>query len=85
MDKIMIMCRGLTHAQRCQRLLESRGIFSILSKAPTELTKNGCGYALILRRRGEDAIRILRDSQMLGGKLYRMNEDGWKEVHDDLP
>ena len=85
MEKVLIMCRSMTQAQRSQRLLERSGLLSTLIKAPVSLTRSGCGYALVLRRHGEEAVRILREAGMLGGKVYRQWGEGWEEVRDDLP
>ena len=84
MEKVLILCRSMTHAQRSQRLLERNGIVSSLVKAPVNLTRSGCGYALILRRHGAEGIRILKDADMLSGKIYEKNNDDWREVVRDL-
>ncbi|MCR5664401.1 MAG: DUF3343 domain-containing protein [Oscillospiraceae bacterium] len=84
MEKLLITCRTLTHAQRCVRLLERRGIVAAVIKAPPELTRAGCGYAVSLRRSGAEAVRMLREASMLNGKIYRLEERGWREVSDDL-
>ena len=84
MEKVLILCRSMTHAQRSQRLLERNGIVSSLVKAPVNLTRSGCGYALILRRHGAEGIRILKDADMLSGKIYEKNNDDWREVARDL-
>ncbi len=84
MEKVLILCRSMTHAQRSQRLLERNGIVSSLVKAPVNLTRSGCGYALILRRHGAEGIRILKDADMLSGKIYEKNNDDWREVASDL-
>lgn len=83
-EKTLIMCRSMTHAQRAQRLLERNGIISSLVKAPLHLTKSGCGYALILRRHSKDAIRILKDAGLLNGKIYDMVGESWEERRNDL-
>lgn len=84
METLLIMCRSMTHAQRSQRLLERNGILSSLIKAPVGLTRTGCGYALLLRRHGEESIRILRGAGLLSGKTYRKSNDSWVEVSYDL-
>lgn len=84
MEKVLIMCRSMTHAQRSQRLLERNGIMSSLVKAPVPLTRTGCGYALILRRHGTEGIRLLKDAGLPGGKVYEMIDDEWRERADDL-
>ena len=85
MEKYLIMCRSMTHAQRSQRLLERNGILSSLIKAPVSMTRSGCGYALILRRNGKEGIRILQDAGLLSGKVYEKSGEDWKEAIYDLP
>ena len=84
MEKYLIMCRSMTHAQRSQRLLERNGIMSSLIKAPVALTRSGCGYALILRRHGREGIRILLDAELQLGKVYEKVDDEWREAAYDL-
>lgn len=76
MEQYLIMCRSLTHAQRSSRLLERSGIVSTVIRAPQELRKAGCGYALSLYRHFEEAVGILKRNQLINGKLYKMRDDG---------
>lgn len=85
MEKFLITCRSMTQAQRSQRLLERSGIISSVVKTPIYLTRTGCGYALMLRRSGREAVGILRERGMLTGKVYEREGESWKEWTDDLP
>ena len=84
MEKYLITCRSMTHAQRSQRLLERNGIMSSVVKAPVALTRSGCGYALILRRHAIEGVKILRESELLLGKVYKSVNEEWREVSYDL-
>lgn len=84
MEKMLILCRSMTHAQRSQRLLERNGIMASVIKAPVHLTRSGCGYGLILRRHTSDAVRVLRDAGMLKGKFFEQVDGVWTEVNHDL-
>ena len=59
MTQYLIMCRSLTKAQSSARLLESAGITASVVKAPQELSGAGCGYALSLYRKFEEAVELL--------------------------
>lgn len=74
--KYLIMCKSLTNAQRGALLLEKRGVSAVLVKAPMSLRGNGCGYALSLYRRLPEAVELLRNSNLLTGKIYKRLEDG---------
>lgn len=76
MTQYLIMSRSLTNAQRASRLLEQSGIRATVVKAPQQLRGNGCGYALALKRSFPEAVRILRDQNLLFGKLYEKAADG---------
>lgn len=81
MEQYYIMCRSLTHAQRSSRLLERSGIIANVLKAPQELRKAGCGYALSLRRHFTEAVGILQKNNLINGKLYQRMENGeYREV-----
>ena len=85
MPQVLILCRSLTHAQRSARLLERKGIFSAVVKAPQGLSSRGCTYALSLRKKVGEAVDILKKNDMLTGKLYRQNGEEYVEVEYDIP
>ena len=81
--KYLIMCKSLTNAQRAALELTRRGIDASVVKAPQSLRENGCGYAVSLYRRLEEAVGILRNARVLTGKIYRRSDDGsYREVEE---
>jgi len=72
----LIMCKSLTNAQRGALLLERRGVSAAVVKAPQKLRGSGCGYALSLYRRPDEAVEILKNNHLLTGKIYRRLENG---------
>ena len=84
--RYLIMCKSLTNAQRASLLLERRGIGAAVVKAPQSLRAGGCGYAVSLYRRLGEAVNILRNAELLSGKVYLRGEDGnYREAGaDDL-
>jgi len=81
----LIMCRSLTNAQRSAAVLERKGINATVIKAPQGLSAGGCGYALSIYRKFEEASRILKSNGLLSGKRFTRLESGdYVEVRDDL-
>ena len=79
--KYLILCKSLTNAQRAALLLERRGLSASVVKAPQHLRENGCGYALSLYRRLDEAVSLLRNNRLLTGRIYQRLEDGsYREV-----
>ena len=76
MNQYLIMCRSLTRAQSSKTLLERNGFTVSVAKAPQMLSQNGCGYAVSIYRRVEEAAKLLRDRNMLSGKIFRREDDG---------
>ena len=76
MTQYLFMCPTLTWAQRTQRTLERAGISASVVKAPQRLTEHGCGYAVSLTRRFDDALNILRKNSLIKGKIYYREENG---------
>lgn len=76
MTQYLIMCRSLTAAQKSARLLERAGITAVVIKAPQRLTGSGCGYAVTLHSRFDEAVVLLRKNRLLNGKLFRSVDDG---------
>ena len=75
MKHYLIMCRSVTSAQRAARLLERSLIRASVVKAPSHLTRSGCAYALRLRAKLEETLRLLRRNEIPFGKIY-LTEDG---------
>ncbi|MBQ7693131.1 MAG: DUF3343 domain-containing protein [Oscillospiraceae bacterium] len=79
--KYLILCKSLTNAQRAALLLERRGLSASVVKAPQHLRENGCGYALSLYRRLDEAVSLLQNNRLLTGRIYQRLEDGsYQEV-----
>ena len=72
----LILCRSLTQAQQAALLLEHAGIYAAVTKAPRHLTQNGCGYALRVTRKAEQAVALLRKKKVSIGKIYQKIADG---------
>lgn len=76
MTQYYIMCRSLTAAQRSARLLERSGITAVVVKAPQSLSSGGCAYAVLLRRRFDEAVALLKRNELLRGKLFSRSDSG---------
>lgn len=76
MTQYLIMCRSLTYAQRSAKLLERAGITAAVVKAPQGLTTGGCGYAVSLFKRFDEAVSILKKSNLISGKLFKRTAQG---------
>ncbi|MEA5151390.1 MAG: DUF3343 domain-containing protein [Oscillospiraceae bacterium] len=76
MTQYLIMCRSLTYAQSAARLLESAGLTAAVIKSPQKLSSGGCGYAVSLHGRFDEAVSLLKKKSLLTGKLYRRLSDG---------
>lgn len=79
MTRYLILCRSLTHAQRSARLLERAGITATVVKADPGLSNSGCRYAVNLARHYDDAVRILKNNDMIKEKVFRREDDGGYE------
>ena len=53
----------------------------MLTRLPQGLSLKGCGYAIILRHRTEEGIRMIREAQIPFGAIFVKNELGsFREV-----
>lgn len=76
MPQFWISFRSLTHAQRAARIIERKGITSVVTRLPQGVSPKGCGYALIVRHRIDDVLRILREAKIPNGMVFEKNEHG---------
>ena len=42
----ILMCRSLTTAQKAQRLLQKKGVYAVVTKAPQAANPHGCTYGV---------------------------------------
>ena len=76
----LFMCRSLTSAQRASQVLGRSGITASVVKAPQKLRAGGCGYAVSIYRRAEECALLLRQNQLLNGKIFRKDGEEYTEV-----
>ena len=78
----LFMCRSLTSAQKAAAILGKSGISGSVVKAPQRLSSGGCGYAVSIYKRFEEASYLLKKSNLLKGKIYMRdnNSDEFTEV-----
>ena len=78
----LMMCRPLTYAQRTARVLEKAGIAAIVTKAPQELTTDGCGYCVkVSEKRLADALINLNKANLPPVKVFVSGtKDRYSEV-----
>ena len=76
MTQFWILFRSLTHAQRAAGLLERRGITATITRAPQGLSPKGCGYAVLFRKRINEALRLLEENKIPYGQVFERRESG---------
>ena len=72
----LFMCRSLTSAQKAASILMRSGINASVVKAPQRLASGGCGYAVSVYRRFDEAKALLLNSGLLKGKIYFRDSSG---------
>lgn len=83
MSGLYFTFRGVTAAQRGQKILSSAGIPATLSRTPTAIAVNGCGYCLRLSSQwAGEAAGLLRGSGLQ--RCYLRSGIGFSEVDCDL-
>ena len=81
MKEYLIMCRSVTSAQRCVRLLESSLIRAYVRKAPHGLSARACGYCAVINGKLGEALELLKRKGVSHGKVYALGEGGvYEEV-----
>lgn len=81
MKQYWISFRSLTYAQRASRALERKGLTASVARLPQGVSRQGCGYAVILRGSSREPIRILEELRIPWSKLFERLESGeFREV-----
>lgn len=77
MDSYLILCRSLTYAQRTSRVLERIGIKGYISRLPSIIAGEGCGYCVKISGRNLNAaVKLLREEGMAPKQVFAENGDG---------
>ncbi|MFI3115460.1 MAG: DUF3343 domain-containing protein [Clostridia bacterium] len=61
MDKILIVCKSVTHAQKIMHIINQNGFFSSISRTPSDINMKTCSYSVSIYKK--DFQRVL---QLLG-------------------
>ena len=56
---MILMCRSLTTAQKAARLIQNRGIFAVVTKAPQSANPTGCTYGVKVTVQSLDAASAI--------------------------
>ena len=76
MRQMWITFRSLTHAQRAMTVLERKGITASLTRAPKELSMRGCAYAVILRKKIGEAVKLIEELKLPSAQYYERLDSG---------
>ncbi len=77
----LIMCAGLTSAQRLTFVLERSGVGAYVVRPPQNLTSNGCSYAVTVKNRQlQDALKVMRENRLPIRKVFCKKGDGYREA-----
>lgn len=71
----ILVCRSLTYAQRGQRKLERTGFRVNIIRTPQEISKEGCGYSIVLKHANlSAALDVLNTVGITPKRVYRIKD-----------
>ncbi|MBR3473882.1 MAG: DUF3343 domain-containing protein [Oscillospiraceae bacterium] len=76
MTQYWISFRSLTYAQRAAAQLERKGVTATIVRLPQQLSKRGCGYAVIVRGRLRQAADFLGEARITWSQVFQRLESG---------
>lgn len=82
MQKYILLCRSITHAQRLQATLERMGVRCRIERPPIGLSEKGCSYAVSLRPAYfMAAMQHLSGARLLPERIFYSAGDGsYREI-----
>ena len=60
----LIKLQSYTHAMRARDILKEHGIMSQVTRIPATYGRGSCGYGLRIKKRLDEAVRILRENDI---------------------
>lgn len=64
MNHNLILFHSMTSVLKGREALRRRGITSRVIRTPSGLRRGSCGYSLLIRRRFDEALRIIEDAHI---------------------
>ena len=81
MEHYLLIARSVTHAQRMEKLLRDAGVRGTVLRAPAEVNRKGCSYAVRIDGARLDRARMLLSTAKVPPiHIYEKTEDGYREV-----
>ena len=82
MQKYILLCRSITHAQRLQETLERIGVRCRIERPPIGLSEKGCSYAVSVKPADiMAAMQHLREVRFLPERVFYSSGDGsYREI-----
>ncbi len=72
---MILLCRSLTTAQKAAHVLQRKGIFASVIKAPQQANPGGCTYGVkIAERNLEPALKVLKADSIPTEKILEEPE-----------
>ena len=83
LQKCLLLCRSITHAQRMSAALERVGVRAWITRPPLGLTNKGCGYAVRISALDQErAMRELSLVRLLPERVFLVTDDGgYREIY----
>lgn len=73
----LIVCRGLTQAQRTAAVLERSGVNQRLLRTPKQVSSRGCSYSVKIAHKSlNTALAALRRAQLSPVQIFVAEGDG---------
>ena len=73
----LIVCRGLTQAQRTAAVLERSGVNARILRTPRQVSEHGCSYSVKIAQRSlNTALTALRRSDLTPTRVFLIAGDG---------
>lgn len=81
MEHYLLIARSVTHAQRMEKALEEAGVRCAVLRAPAEINRKGCSYAVRIAGNWlAKAREILSAMKVQPIHIYEKTDQGYKEV-----
>lgn len=84
MSKVLIVCHSITGAQKIMNLLSKNGLWTIISRTPSDIRLKACSYSVVFYEKDEEKVKsLLKNRNYAYLNMYLCSDGLYREIEGD--
>lgn len=83
MEKVLIVCKSVTHAQKIMNIINNAGFFATISRTPSDINMKACSYSVSIYKKDFDrVILLLKQRNIQNLNLYQYKNSFYQKLEE---